>query len=322
MIFQAVCESLRVTNEVHYGVHMGVDVTEGSYREAYPAMLRVTQPDPIPSVPITSATRKLIYPHSPAFAELEELLEGHLTEIWAKSGWDSDPTHPRAFKEIRGGWYQWAIRGGASQLGQYETAAKAEAYWQRVADEINAAVEDGRLPGGRERHGMFPVWNSAYNVPMVHAWFKAVDLLVRFTDFKAQSSASNGKPEEIFHYANFLHARPVLEHEVPTLTTHARMVDYHFFALIGWPLTALALVATGRLAWLARTSVTARLRLAVLLSLWGGATALALVCALVHVTSFYAVIGAYLGPAVPMTLACWVLAPAWAWADRSEITAT
>ena len=321
ILFQAVCESLRVTNDAHYGVRMGVDVTEGSYREAYAAMLRVTQPDPIPSVPITSATRKLIYAQSPAFAEMEELLEGYLTDIWAKSGWESDPSHPRAHREIRGGWYQWAIRSGASYLGHYESATKAERYWQRVADEINAAVDDGRLPGGRKRHGMFPVWNSAYNVPMVYAWFKALDLLVRFTDFKAQSTASNGEPDEIAFFADFLHARPAVENQIPTLTTHARIVDYRFFALIGWPLTGLALLATGRVAWLARTSPPARLRLAVLLSLWGGAAALALVCALVHVTSFYAVIGAYLGPAVPMVLSCWVLAPAWAWGETAKIPA-
>ncbi len=318
LVFEGARQSLRWTNAVHYGVSMGVDVSEGAFPAAYGAMLRVTQPDPIPGVPVTQATRALIYPHSPALAEMRELMEGEMTRVWARSGWAPDSTHPRAFQEIRGGWFQWALRAAASKLGHYASAPKAEAYWQRMADEINAAVDEGRLDGGAARHGFFPVWHDAYTTEIGQAWLKAIDLLVRFTDFKAQASPSIGTPEEIETYAAFLHARPMLEQEIPRLPTHGRMVLYRLFRTIGWTLTGVALVCTFIVVRRAWRTPDARFRLAVLAALWGGACALALVCALVHVTSFYAVIGAYLGPAVPMVLACWVLAPCWAFECREK----
>lgn len=320
VVFQGLKIGLRTINHHHYGMAIGVDVSEGGFPAAYGAMLRVAEADPIPGVPITSATRKLIYPESPAFAEMADKLEGKLTKTWARSGWDASDPHPRANLEIRGGWYQWAIRQGASELGYYENPAKADAYWQRVADEINTAVDDGRLAGGRKRSGFFPVWHHDYNAPLARAFLSALDLLVRFTDFKPDSFPSIGSSDDIDHYAQFLNARPVLEREHPRLDTHIRIIFHRAIAPLGWPLTAVALVATG---WILRRSwkqPSDRMRAGVLLSLWGGAVALSLVCALVHVTSFYAVIGAYLGPAVPMVLSCWVLAPVWAWSKQSEIS--
>jgi hypothetical protein len=79
IVFLGAQFTLRSINHAHYGVSIGVDVSEGAFPEAYGAMLRVQSPDPIPGVPITSTTRKLIYPHSPAFAELADELDGPLT---------------------------------------------------------------------------------------------------------------------------------------------------------------------------------------------------------------------------------------------------
>ncbi len=320
--FVGVRTTLRAVNEAHYGVWIGVDVSDGSFPAAYGAMLRVTQPDPIPGVPVTAATRELIYPHSPAFAELRAQMEGEMTRVWSRPGWEENPDHPRALKEIRGGWYQWALRQAASRAGHYPNAAAAEAYWQQVADEINAAVDRGDLAGGAPRHGFFPVWHEDYNDRMLRAWGRAIDLLVRFTDFKARAVLSRGDPEKIVDYAAFLHAEPALEQKVPELPTHARIIIYRLFALIGWPLSVFALVATGVVGWRARREVASRSRLALLLSLWGGTLALSLVCALVDATSFTAVIGAYLGPAVPLILSCWVLAPWFAWGQRSATSET
>lgn len=319
LLFQGVRQTLRVMNQTHYGVAIGVDVSEGSFADAYGAMVRVTAAEQIPGVPVTRETRLRIYEVSPSFAELRERLEGALSESWAKLGWDAETDSPHAFKEIKGGWYQWAIRQAAAEADHYRSAGEAEAYWRRVADEINAACDDGRLAGGRRRSGFFPAWQSAYNGPVVKAWFAAVDLLVRFTDFKPHGIGSDGDPDAIARYADFLHATPVIDQAKPDAMTAARTIIQRVFASLGWPLTALALAATGGLTWRARRPDSGgRARVAVLLALWGGAASLCAVCALVHVTSFYALIGAYLGPACPMILATWVLAPVWAWGKPPE----
>jgi hypothetical protein len=309
---------LRGVNFAHYGVPIGVDVVGGSFPAAYGAMLRVTSPDPIPGVPITSTTRKLIYPHSPAFAELEWALEGPLTQSWGQAGWDELPEHPRARQEIRGGWFQWALREGAAANRRYKSAPDAEAYWRRVADEINAAVDSGALAGDAPRHGLFPVWQESYTFAVARNWFKALDLVVRFTPFEAHSLASTGDPAAIKRYADFLNINPVIEPKPADRDSIARTNIRQAFAIVGWPLTGLALFATAVVITRSFKNRSLRARSAVLLALWGGAAALILVVTLVHVTSFWAITGNYLGPSVPLIVSCWVLAPVWAWCPTRD----
>jgi len=309
---------LRAINYAYYEVPMGVDVTEGAFPAAYGAMLRVTAPDPLPVVPVTSGARKLIYPHSPAFAELEWALEGPLTRSWGRAGWPDDPDNPRALQEIRGGWFQWALREAATSRGHYASAPAAEDYWQQVADEINAAVDRGKIPGSPPRHGFFPVWHDSYTLEVVKGWFKSLDLVVRFTHFGAHGIASAGDPADISRHAAFLNVTPVLTVPPTDQDSRARMIVRSAFAFVGWPLTLLALFATGVIARRIRHSLSARFYLTVLLSLWGGATALLLVVSLVHVTSFSAIAGNYLGPCVPLIVSCWILAPVWAWGQSPE----
>lgn len=313
--------TLRGINFYYYDVPIGVDVSEGSFPAAYGAMLRVNSPDPIPGVPITSATRKLIYPHSPAFAELADLIEGPLTSSWGQSGWENDRDHPRALKEIRGGWYQWAIRQAAVEKGHYDSAPANQAYWQQVADEINAAVDSGQLAGGPPRHGFFPVWQNGYLRPVLVSWFKALDLIVRFTNFSSHGYTSEGNAIDVYRHAKFLNENPIVEPRPVSERSRARMLIYRISVYLGWPLTGFALFATGIVLKRCRAHSQTRPRAAVLLALWGGAAALMLVVALVHVTSFPAITGSYLGPAMPIIFSCWILAPLFAWGTPAGSTA-
>ncbi len=312
-VFWATKSGLRAVNHQAYGVWMGVDVLEGTFPDAHGAILRVHNPDPLPGVPTTRATRELIYAQSPTFAKLREPMEEHMQDKWAFAGWHRHPPHERAETEIRHGWFAWALRDAAAQAGFYESAAKAESFWREVATEINAAVDEGRLVGGGPRRGFLPVWDHRFMVPTLLNWFRAVDLVVRATDFKAKGIPSRGPPDQIVSMAQTYHAQAVITIGPTSPDAKLRMVVHRIFHWAGWPLTLIALVATGVVGWRARKSVPDRVGLAVLLSLWGGITALALVVALVEATSFVAVIGAYLGPASPLLIMTWVLAPYFIW---------
>lgn len=315
VVFSGVRFTLHSINQAYYGVSIGVDVSAGPFPEAYGAMMRVHSPDPIPGVAITTTTRDLIYPHSPAFAEIAKELDGSVTEIWGPAGWGENNPHPRANLEIRGGWYQWALREAATRSGYYRSAPNTQAYWQRVADEINVAVDSGHLAGGNRRHGFFPVWHDTYLSPVFVNWFKALDLIVRFTDFRSRATASEGSQSEILAHAKFLHVDPVIEPRPASIKSHLRTILYRVFSLLGWPLTILALLATSIVIKRSASYRDARPQVAVLLSLWGGAAALLLVVALVHVTSFSALTGSYLGPVAPLIFSAWILAPFFAWAS-------
>lgn len=312
VLFLAGQHLLRAINHQHYGVRIGVDSLEGAFPAAYGAISRVTNPDPIPGVPTTRATRELIYAESPTFARLKERIEGEMLPKWHQAGWKRYP-HPRAGEEIRHGWFSWALREAAAKEGFYADATTAENFWQDVADEINTAVDEGRLPGSGPRHGFFPVWDSSYNAPAFRAWFRAIDLVARSDDFKAHGIPSRGDRKLIQERAEFFHAKPVYEISTAKVDAKFRLMVYQVYAWLGWPLTALALFATG---WLAVKSIritAARYALATLLAFWGGIVALALVVALIEASAFTALIGAYLGPAAPLMITCWVLAPWLAW---------
>lgn len=309
--------SVRVINQAHYGMAIGVDGGETAFGEAHGAILRVTNPDPLPGAPTTAATRALIYEQSPAFAELEEFFETEMVPKWRHAGWNHYEAHARSGEEIRNGWFSWAIREAAAYHGHYATAAKADAYWQRVADEINRAVDEGRLPGGAPRSGFFPRWDESYTWPTVRGCFQALDLMVRFTDFLPHGIPSQGEPSEIAEMAAFYHVEPTLEVSAGSWDGQVRQTIARIYSWVGWPLTILALVAT---AWLVRNARSHRgtiPQLVVLFALWGGALALALIVSLVEATSFPAIIGAYLAPAVPLLISCWVLAPLWVWQLQS-----
>ena len=310
--------TLRAVNQAHYGMAIGVDGGETSFADAHGALLRVTNPLPLAGAPSTAPARALIYEQSPTFAKLADVFENRMMPKWRNAGWEWYETHERSGEEIRNGWFAWALREAASIEGYYETPTKADAFWKQVANEINSAVDDGRLEGGSAKSGFFPPWHDSYLAPTIKGWFRAIDLMVRSTDFLPHSIASQGKAEEIAEMAELYHVEATIEISADSWDVQVRHFIARILGWLGWPLTLLALGCTGWLAKMSRTSPEARLRLSVLLSLWGGATALALIVSLVEATSFPAIIGAYLAPAVPLIISCWVLAPAWAWQFNSS----
>lgn len=311
--------AIRSVNQAHYGMAIGVDGGETSFADAHGAILRVTNPNPLPGAPSTAPARALTYAQSPSFAKLANVFENRMMPKWQNAGWEWYETHERSGEEIRNGWFSWALREAAAIEGYYETPAKADAFWQQVADEINSAVDEGRLEGGSAKRGFFPPWHSSYLAPIISGWFRAVDLMVRSTDFLSHSIASQGEPDEIAEMADLYHVKATMEVSANTWDGQVRHFIARILGWLGWPLTLLALGCTGWLAKLSRVNSEARIRLAVLLSLWGGATALALIVSLVEATSFPAIIGAYLAPAVPLIISCWVLAPAWAWQLKPSV---
>jgi hypothetical protein len=302
--------TLKAINHHYYGAWITIDVKEGGYPEAYAALLRITPSEANPGVPVTKETRLRAYEVSPAFAELRSSLEGQSGNAWAKNGWEGS-THPSAGKEIKG-WFQWALRQAAREKGHYTDAASASGYWQRVANEINAACDDGRLTAGPRRSGFLPRWDSSLWPVLGQSIRESFNIVVRFSDFNPQSPASVGDPERMAFYSRMLHEPPVVEPLPLTTRTHLRIVLYHCYAAMG-PLVSLlafiGLIAAGVHVWRRREHAV---ELAVLLSIAGGALSLLLIVALVDATSFSTTHAIYLAPATPLLLATWILGIGWA----------
>lgn len=123
-----------------YERFVGIDIKEPNFKTAVAALQSVRVGQQISHVPVTQETMQHIYRVSPAFAELEHYFS-HPTR-WKEVGCS---IYPWTCDEIAGGWFIWALRGGAGLNGNYQSPAKAANFFARVSSEINQACEDGRL---------------------------------------------------------------------------------------------------------------------------------------------------------------------------------
>ncbi len=139
--------SVCAINRRAYGVFAIVEMKTPEYKAAYGALTRVTPADFHPYLPVAREVRQRIYAVSPAFAELEPFLEGDIGRRWAAlgagvSGFSADSG------EIPGGLFFWAFRDSVSAAGHADAAPETLAYYDRLAREVNAACDDGRLEAG------------------------------------------------------------------------------------------------------------------------------------------------------------------------------
>lgn len=135
------------SNRRHYGAGVLVELADDDFEAAIGAIERVT---PLRELPFGARTEEdfaRLYEVSPAMATLRSHIDG--------------PALRADFMLARGhrihNFQTWAIREAAAVAGHHETLPRAKAFYRRVAEEINAACDDGRLPAGARRSRVVPL---------------------------------------------------------------------------------------------------------------------------------------------------------------------
>ncbi len=135
--------SIKSMNYIKYGIFVSTEMNAPGYLSVYKALQRIKPAKPIRFVPVPKEVRMAAYSVSPAFSELKSFFEGDFG--YAAS---SETRKWMGIQdEIAAGWFYWSLREAVSLAGHYRSAREAEAYYKRVADEINSSIDDGRLPG-------------------------------------------------------------------------------------------------------------------------------------------------------------------------------
>lgn len=183
-------------NVTHYGSFLTNEVREGEMARAYGALMRVNQDAPVPRVFFSADAARRAYDASPSARELEPSLSGERGAFWRRIGCEAlnlDPC-PSGFG---GGWFMWAFRDAVKAAGHMDDAASAQAFFHRLADEINAACAAGKIACAEERASMAPsmTWGDVLEVP-ARAW-RAASLLLRFGEGKVGPPDSEGGQEQI-----------------------------------------------------------------------------------------------------------------------------
>ena len=146
-------------NYAYYGVFTVSDFSSGGFSAAMGAMTRVEAGQWQPLVSVNAAARQLLYEKVPALAPLEKWLE-------EDDDLQNSYRNPK-LDDYQSGSFYWAIRKAAWYEGVYDSAQKAEAYWQGVADTINELCDAGELPArGGKRSGTTPPIRAEYVGPV------------------------------------------------------------------------------------------------------------------------------------------------------------
>ena len=149
--------SVCIVNAWQYGVADAVEVKQTEFVAAYSALARIQQTDPRPHLNFPRSNLEQAYAVSPAAAELRSFLEGPNRAVLAQAGCGDDGAIIAPCDgEYRDSWFMWALRSATAAAGHYSTAREARAFYDRLAREVNAACDDGRLACRPSSNSLLP----------------------------------------------------------------------------------------------------------------------------------------------------------------------
>lgn len=182
----------------YYRAFTVVDVKSRCFREAYGALTRVKPDHWRPNIPVPRDTLRKLYLVSPAFAELKSFYEGPRPLDW----------HPDPEGSIIGGWFMWSFRDAVARAGYYRTAETAEAYYRRLATEINRACDEGLLPSASGRRAtLTPVFRSEYLAPMGKAFLGLFGITATYQNVVPGTNPSQGTEDSLRPFEDITNTR-------------------------------------------------------------------------------------------------------------------
>ncbi|MCI2046528.1 MAG: hypothetical protein LKJ90_02275 [Faecalibacterium sp.] len=204
-ILAAAVVAVSAVNYAYYGVFCTSDFSEGPFAAAYGAMTRVTHENDTRLVPVPKDVREKLYANVPQLARLKPWLEENKAIQNAYLN--------KELGDYQAGSFYWVLRRAAQEEGIYDNAADAAAYWQGVADAINAAIDEGALEAScGPRSTTTPIIRGRDVLPTIAEALHSVVFCATFEDcscyyYKAED-LSLILPEDAAEYAAYLGSVP------------------------------------------------------------------------------------------------------------------
>jgi hypothetical protein len=161
----AATEWLRARNARAYGAPVTVELTDPDFVAAMAALGRVGDYQWERFAPLPAPARAELYRVSPAFRTLRPVLE---SRVYRGPNMET-PSGERHFYILL-----WAVREAATRAGHHTSLPTAKAFYRQLADEINAACDDGRVAAGPPRRTMWPRLHPALHGMLVALWLDGI----------------------------------------------------------------------------------------------------------------------------------------------------
>ncbi len=131
-------------NYRRFGFWGTCDLQMPGFKNFNAALMRIKPERPIEFAPISMDMRQKAYAVSPSFARLKPYLEN-----------DSDNPFSETVKRLAGkeheygSWFVWGLKWATERANMASSAPKLDEFYQKAANEINAALDAGKIPARR-----------------------------------------------------------------------------------------------------------------------------------------------------------------------------
>lgn len=116
------------------------DMSSPAFEKAFKALLRIKPSYSLRYIAVNVEALRLAYEVSPTFAQLKPEFEALAGRNWTNPAFDT-----LGIREY-GPWFMWALRNMTANAGYYKDPISTNAFYLRVAREINQACDEGRIP--------------------------------------------------------------------------------------------------------------------------------------------------------------------------------
>lgn len=174
--FCLVVGGVRYKNWCNYKLFETTEFHTASFLRAYGTITRIHQDSPRRYVVFPKDARNRAYSVSGAALELKPYLDGDNGNFW-KQLCDL-PDH----SEIHSGVFVWALRDAAALSGHYKSGDEAMAFYDRLANEINTARNEGRIESLPSRVTLAPIFKKSYIFEAIIASKKFFKIMLTLGD--------------------------------------------------------------------------------------------------------------------------------------------
>lgn len=192
---------VKTVNYWRYGVFETNEFHSHSFRRAYGALARIEQDRWQRYVVISSDARRQAYQHSAAARELQPFFEGPDGARWRAIG--CTQLQIADCPEIHAGWFMWALREAVASKGFYRSAPQALAFYDRLADEIDAACDAGQLRCLPARATLAPPFRWHYLKDALTPSRGLLTYLFGMGRREIDPGPSSGTPQQIAQFRDF-----------------------------------------------------------------------------------------------------------------------
>ncbi len=184
-------------NDRYYGAFATNEFKSGAFVRAYGAISRIVPDAWRRYVVFPADARRRAYAVSSAAAELRPFLDGDEGEGWRRVGCEQMQLAAAACPEILSGWFMWALRDAATAAGHGGSWRSARVFYRQIADQIDAACDDGRLRCLPARATLAPPFRWQYVTDTLQTARAVAGIVLTLGGGNVATAHSSGNPEAL-----------------------------------------------------------------------------------------------------------------------------